>query len=95
MKLTLVIGNLVAPVLLFFLGCFAVAAHRTHGYSVYKELQANHVLVERGNYDVAHRIETVADGGKYSLWIAEIGSAFFVMNAAAVAFLFKETKKEN
>ena len=63
MKLTLVILNVVAAVALVLLGSFAVAAHRTHAYSVYRELKTQNVLVERPDYDVERRIRTVAAGG--------------------------------
>ena len=47
-----------------------VAAHRTHAYSVCRELQEQRVLVERPDYDVQRRLRTIAAGGSYSSTIA-------------------------
>jgi hypothetical protein len=76
MKWLLIVANLAGAGALYFLGNFAVAAHRTHAYSVYHELQTQHVLNERPDYDVEKRLRTIADGGIYSLWIAEIAREY-------------------
>ena len=81
MKRLLIIANVAAAVALFFLGNFAVAAHRTHAFSLYRELHEQHVLNERPDYDVEKRLRTIADGGMYSLWIAEIASGLCLANA--------------
>ena len=90
MKWLLIIANLAAAITLYFLGDVAVAAHRTHAYSVYQELKIQHVLAERPDYDVEKRLRTIADGGRYSLWIAEIGSGICLANAVAIGILFKK-----
>jgi hypothetical protein len=94
MKWSLIIANLAAAVALYFLGDVAVAAHRTHAYSVYHELQTQHVLNERPDYDVEKRLRTIADGGLYSLWIAEIGSGICVANAVAIWILLRKPTQD-
>jgi hypothetical protein len=92
MKWLLIGSNVAASVALYFLGNAAVAAHRAHAYAVYKELQSQHVLIERPDYDVEKRLRTIADGGRYSVWIAEIGGGLCLVNAVALAVLFKKPK---
>ncbi|HZV33930.1 MAG TPA: hypothetical protein VFB72_05070 [Verrucomicrobiae bacterium] len=90
MKWFFIIANVLAAIALFFMGSFAVAAHRTHAYSVYRELQTQHVLAERPDYDVEKRLRTMADGGMYSLWIAEIGGGLLLVNALSAFVLFRK-----
>jgi hypothetical protein len=94
MKWLLIIANLAAALGLFLLGNLAVAAHRTHAFSVYEELKIQHVLVERSDYDVEQRLRTIADGGAYSLWIAEIGSVICLGNAISVGIFFKKPARD-
>ena len=89
MKWTLIIANVVAAVALVVLGSMAVAAHRTHAYSVYRELQEQRVLVERPDYDVQRRLRTIAAGGSYSSTIAWLGAGACLVNAAAIGFCFR------
>ena len=91
-KWFLVILNVVAAVALVLLGGFAVAAHRTHAYSVYRELQEQRVLVERPDYDVQRRVRTIAAGGSYSSTIAWFGAGACLANAIAIGFLFGKLK---
>jgi hypothetical protein len=90
MKRFLVVANLIAAITLYFLGNLAVAAHHTHAYSVYQELKIQHVLAERPDYDVEKRLRTIADGGMYSLWIAEIACGICLANAVAIGIWFKK-----
>ena len=92
MKWPLIIANVLAAIVMYFLSDFAVAAHRAHAYSVYKELQTQHVLVERSDYDIEKRLEMIADGGRYSLWIADIGAAICLGNALLLAICFEKPK---
>jgi hypothetical protein len=80
-KWLLVILNLIAAAGLILLGGFAVAAHRTHAYSVYRELQDKRVLVERPDYSVEQRLRTVANGGRYSSRIAHVAAGICLTNA--------------
>jgi hypothetical protein len=89
MKWTLVIFNVIAAVALVALGGFAVAAHRTSAYSVYRELQEQHVLAERADYDVRKRLQTVAAGGEYSRIVAWAGAGICVANAVAIGLLWR------
>ncbi len=86
---TLIISNVVAAFALLFLGTMAVAAHRTHSYSIYRELQEQRVLVERADYDVQQRLRTIAAGGSYSSMIAWLGAGACLVNAAAIGFCFR------
>ena len=94
MKKTLIIGNFLAAVGLLFLGGMATSAHRTHAYSVYRELQSQHVLVERADFDIRGRLETIAAGGAYSLWIAYIGASVSVVDAVVIGLFFKNASRE-
>jgi hypothetical protein len=92
MKWALVIANVAAAGALIFLGSTAVAAHRTHAYSVYRELQEQHVLVERPDYDVERRLRTIAAGGTYSSTITWLGAGACLANAVAIGCLWRRQK---
>ena len=92
MKWVIVILNVVAAVGLLFAGGFAVGAHRTHAYSVYRELQEQRVLAERPDYDVERRLRTIAGGGTYSSTIASIGAGICILNAVAVGLLWRRPR---
>ena len=92
MKWILVTLNLIAAVGLLLVGGFAVAAHRAHAYSVYRELQEQRVLVERPDYDVERRLRTIAAGGTYSSTIASIGAGLCLANAAAIGSLWRRPR---
>jgi hypothetical protein len=87
MRWVLIVGNIAAAIGLVFLGNMAVAAHRTHSYSMYRELQTQGVLNERPDYDVKTRLEAIAAGGSYSERIAWCGAGACLINAAAMAAL--------
>jgi hypothetical protein len=91
-KLTLIIANVLAAVALYVLGGMAVAAHRTHAFSTYRELQEQHVLVERPDYDVEKRLVTIADGGGYYLFLSRLGVTVCLANAVAIGFLCRRPK---
>jgi len=93
MKWGILALNLLAATCLVFLGAFAVAAHRTHAYSVYVELKQRNVLVERPDYDVERRLRTIADGGAYSSTIANVGAVICLANAAAIGFFWPRQKR--
>jgi hypothetical protein len=90
MKWALVILNVVGTVALVFLGGLAVAAHRTHAFSVYSELKTQNVLVERPDYDIERRLRTIAGGGTYSSYIANLGAAACLANAVAIGFFWRK-----
>ena len=94
MKLTLIIANLVAAIALYILGGMAVAAHRTHAYSVYEELKSQHVLVERPEYDIEKRLVTIADAGGYYLILSRLGVVVCLANAAAIGFIGRRPKAD-
>jgi hypothetical protein len=89
-KSTLIISNVIAAAVLVVLGNMAVAAHRTQAYSVYRELQEQHVLVERPDYDVQQRLRTIAAGGSYYSTIAWLGAGACLVNAVAIGFCFRK-----
>src|SRR5688572_10130690 len=88
MRWTILIMNLLAAVALQFLAGYAKAAHRTHAYSVYRELVSNRAIVERPTkangepLDVEARLRTIGAGGYYSV-LALIGSAACVVSGVA------------
>ena len=98
MRWTILILNLLAVVALQFLAAYATAAHRTHSYSVYRELVANHALVEKPTYtdgrrlDVEARLRTIGSGGYYSL-LAHIASAACIFTG--LIFFFSHTPRRN
>jgi hypothetical protein len=91
MRWTILIMNLLAAVALHFLASYAEVAHRTHAYSVYRELVNNRALVERPTkangepFDVEARLRTIGAGGYYSL-LALIGSAACIISG--IVFFF-------
>ena len=89
MKWTLIIANVLAAVIFVILGSMAVAAHRAHAHSVYRELQEQRVLAERPDYDVERRLRTVAAGGSYSSSLAYLGAGACLANAIAIGFWFR------
>jgi hypothetical protein len=95
MKWILVIFNVIAAFALVVLGSAAVAAHRTHACSVYRELQDQHVLAERADYDIQKRLQTIAGGGSYSSTIAWAGAGICLLNAVAIGFLRRAGTRAN
>jgi hypothetical protein len=91
-KITLIIANVLAAVALYILGDFAVAAHRTHAFSVYQELKSQHVLAERPDYDVEKRLVTIADSGGYYLILSRVGVAVCLANAVAIGFVSRRPR---
>src|SRR2546427_10419423 len=91
MKWFFIILNVLAAIAFEFLGGMAVAAHRTHSYSVYRELQDRHVLVERADYDVEQRLRTIAAGGSYYLWLSHLGAGACLVNAVIIGVLCRRS----
>ena len=89
MKAILLTLNCLSAIVLVLLGALAVAAHRAHSYSVYRELKTQNLLNERPDYDVEERLRTIADGGAYSSWIAWAGAGACLANAVAVGLLWQ------
>jgi hypothetical protein len=98
MRWTILILNLLAAVALQLLAAYATAAHRTHAYSVYHELVANHALVEKPTYtngeplDVEARLRAIGSGGYYSL-LAHIASAACLLTG--FVFFFTHTRRRH
>jgi hypothetical protein len=98
MRWTILILNLIAVVVLQLLAAYATATHRTHAYSVYRELVANHALVEKPTYtngeplDVERRLRTIGSGGYYSL-LAHIASAACLL--AGLILFFSHTPRRH
>ena len=92
--------NLLAVVALQFLAAYATAAHRTHAYSVYRELEMNHALVEKPTYsngdrlDVEARLRTIGSGGYYWL-LAHIASAACIITGLFFFFSHTPRRHEN
>lgn len=89
MKWFIIGVNVLAAIAIVSLNAMAVAAHQTHAYSVYRELQERRVLVEHADYDVAARLRTIAAGGEYYSYLAHLGAFVCVINSIAVGFLCK------
>jgi hypothetical protein len=87
MRWIFITANVLAAIAFEFLGGMAVAAHRTHAYSTYHELQERHVLVERADYDVEQRLRTIAAGGSYYLWLSHLAASACIVNAVVIAVL--------
>ena len=88
---SVLILNILAAVAFIFLSGLAIVAHRTHAYSTYKELEINHVLVEKPNYtdgkpmDVQERMGGIATGGYYSIF-GYGGAAVCLLNGLVFFF---------
>jgi hypothetical protein len=100
MRWTILILNLLAVVALQFLAAYATAAHRTHAYSVYRELVANHALVEKPTYtngeplDVERRLRTIGSGGYCSL-LAHVASVACLLTGFVFFFSHTPRRHEN
>ena len=100
MRWTILILNLLAVVVLQFLAAYATAANRTQALSVYRELVANHALVEKPTYtngeplDVERRLRTIGSGGYYSL-LAHIASAACLVTGFVFFFSHTPRRHEN
>jgi ABC-type Fe3+ transport system permease subunit len=92
MKRILIAINILATIALIYLGGMALSAHRTQAYSVYRELQMQHVLSERPDYDIRQRLRTIADGGIYSLWLAYLGAGVCMVNAVLIGWSLKNAR---
>ena len=100
MRWTILILNLLAVVALQLLAAYAAVAHRTHAFSVYRELVANHALVEKPTYtngeslDVEKMLRTIGSGGYYSL-LAHIASAASLLTGFVFFFTHTPCRREN
>jgi hypothetical protein len=100
MRWTILILNLIAVVVLQFLAAYATAAHRTHAYSVFRELEINHALVEKPTYtngermDVEARLRSIGSGGYYSV-LAHIASAACIITGLVFFFSHAPRRPEN
>jgi len=94
MRWVLISVNMLMALAFFFLGSAGVAAHRSHAYSVYRELQDQHVLVERADYDVEARLENIAAGGGYSLFLSRLAAGACAANAIAIAIFFRKPRRD-
>ena len=100
MRWTILILNLLAAVALQFIAAYATAVHRTHAFSVYRELVSNHALVDKPTYtsgetmDVEARLRTIGSGGYYST-LAHIGSATCLLTGIVFFFLHTPRRHEN
>jgi hypothetical protein len=100
MRWTILILNLLAVVALQFLAAYVTAAHRTHAYSVYRELVANQALVETPTYtsgeplDVERRLRTIGSGGYYSL-LAHLATAACLLTGFVFFFTYTRRRHEN
>jgi len=90
MKWIAIVTNLLAAIAFEFLGGMAVAAHRSHAYSMYRELQDRHVLVERVDYDAQKRVGSIAAGGAYYLWLSHFAAGACIANSLAIAVLCRK-----
>ena len=94
MKWALVVVNLLATIAFFFSGRMAAEAHRAQVMSANAELRAQHVLIDRVNYDASQRLRSVAAaGGRLSTFIAWLGAGACLANAIAIGLLWKEPKR--
>jgi hypothetical protein len=85
MKWVFVVANVIAAVGFVILGDMAMAAHRMHAYSTYRELVVQGVLVERPDYNVAQHLQAIAAGGSYPQSLGWIGAAACLVNAVIIA----------
>jgi len=100
MRWTILIMNLLAVVVLQILANYATAAHRTHAYSVYHELVANHAIVYKPTYtngeplNIEERLSSIGSGGYYSL-LADIASVACILSGLVFFFSHKPRCREN
>ena len=85
MRWAMLILNILAGIAFLILAGLATAAHRTHAYSTYRELEVNHALVEKPKYtdgqplDVEARLRSIGGGGYYS-FLGYLGAGVCFLN---------------
>ena len=101
MRWTMLILNILAAVAFLFLAGFATAAHRTHAYSTYRELEINHALVTKPTYtdgkplDVEARLRGIAAGGGYYSVLAYCGAGACLLNGFVFFFSHARRRHDN
>ena len=101
MRWTMLILNILAAVVFIILAGFATAAHRTHTYSTYRELELNHALVEKPTYtdgkpmDVEARLRGIAAGGGYYSFLGYCGAGACLLNGFVFFFSHAPRRHDN
>jgi hypothetical protein len=92
MRWTMLILNVLAAVAFVFLAAAATHAHRTHAYSMYREFEINHALVENPTYtngqplDVEARMRSIAAGGGYYSFLGYLAAGACLLNGLVFFF---------
>jgi hypothetical protein len=100
MRWTILVLNLLAAVAFVFLATAATAAHRTHAYSTYRELEMNHALVAKPTYtngeplDVEARLRSIGAAGYYSV-LGYLGAGASLLNGFVFFFSHRPHRYEN
>jgi hypothetical protein len=100
MRWTILILNFLAAVAFVFLAAAATAAHRTHAFSTYRELEINHALVEKPTYtngqplDVEARLRSIGAGGYYSV-LGYLGAGACLLNGFVFFFSHAPRRHDN
>lgn len=101
MRWTILILNLLMAVAFVFLAAAATAAHRTHAYSMYRELEIHHVIVEKPKYttgeplDVEARLRSIGGGGRYYSLLGYLGAGACLLNGFVFFFSHAPCRNEN
>ncbi|NBR83935.1 MAG: hypothetical protein EB141_05910 [Verrucomicrobia bacterium] len=85
MKWALITANILAAAAFIYLGAMAMAAHKTHAYSMYREFYHKGVLNEPANYSVEKRMQEIAAGGDYYTAFSVLGVSMCLVHAIAIA----------
>ncbi|MEK7413987.1 MAG: hypothetical protein AAB263_11790 [Planctomycetota bacterium] len=86
MRWTMLILNILAAVAFLLLSSLATAAQHAHAYSTFRELEMNHVLVEKPTYtdgeplNVEARLRTIGAGGDYYSVLGYLGAGACLLN---------------
>src|SRR5688500_5558759 len=101
MRWIMLILNIVAAADFVFIADSAAAAHRTHAYSTYRELEINHALVEKPTYangkpmDVEARLRGIAAGGGYYSILGFCGAVACLLNGCVLFFSHAPRRQDN
>ena len=101
MRWTILILNILAALAFVFLAGAATAAHRTHAYSMYRELEIHHAIVEKPKYtsgeplDVEARLRAIGGGGRYYSLLGYLGAGACLLNGFVFFFSHAPRRHDN
>jgi hypothetical protein len=97
----MLILNILAAVAFVLLAALLTSAHRTHAYSMYRELEIHHAIVEKPTYtdgkpiDVEARLRAIGGGGRYYSLLGYLGAGACLLNGFVFFFSLARRRHDN